>query len=335
MSGQPELPTLLLGAPMSAHFVRRLAQQCEVIGPLPGPFPEAVVALPRAKAQRVRILLTLGTARTTREALGQLPALGLVCCYGSGYEGVDLVAAAERGIAVTHSPGANASAVADFAVGLMIASIRKIVAGQAFLLRGDWAAAGKQHLPMVRGLTGRRVGIFGLGAIGEKVARRVAAFEMEVGYHNRGPRADVRYPWFATLRELAQWADVLIVAVRAGAGNRHAVNQDILAALGADGHVVNIARGSVIDEPALIAALRDGVIAGAGLDVFEHEPQVPPELLALPNVVLSPHQGGAAREAQSAMQDMVCANVEAFLAGNAVPTPVPGAPVAQPAGSVA
>ncbi len=258
--------------------------------------------------------------------------MGLVCCYGSGYEGVDLAAAAERGIAVAHSPGANAAAVADLAMGLMIASIRRIVAGHEYVLRGDWAAKDRRSLPIVRGLTGRRVGIYGLGAIGERIARRVAGFEMELAYHNRKPRTDVDYPWFATLRELAQWADVLMIAVRAGADNRHAVDDEILAALGSDGHVVNIARGAVIDEAALIGALRDGVIAGAGLDVFEHEPVVPPELSALANVVLTPHHGGGSHEAQASMHDMVCANVEAFLAGRPPPTPVPGSQAATAAG---
>ena len=178
-------------------------------------------------------------------------------------------------------------------------------------------------MTIVHGLTGRRVGIYGLGAIGGKIARRVVAFETEVAYHNRKPRSDVDYPYHATLPELAAWADVLIVAVRAGESNRHAVNAEVLAALGPQGHVVNIARGSVIDEAALIHALHAGTIAGAGLDVFEHEPAVPEEILALSNVALTPHIAGGTLEAQSAMQDMVVANLDAFFAGDPVVTPVP------------
>jgi glyoxylate reductase len=178
-------------------------------------------------------------------------------------------------------------------------------------------------MPLVRGLTGRKVGIYGLGTIGEQIARRAAAFAMEIGYHNRRRRPDVSYPYYATLRDLARWADVLVIAVRAGPGNRHAVDAGILAALGPEGHVVNIARGSVIDEAALIRALREGLIAGAGLDVFEREPSVPDELVALENVVLTPHIAGGTLEAQAALQDLVVANVDAFFAGDPVLTPVP------------
>ena len=286
-----------------------------------------MTALARADAQRVRALVTWGTADTSRAALAHLPALGFVGCLGSGYEGVDLAAARERGIVVTHGPGRNASAVADLAMGLLIASVRRMFAANAFLRRGDWTGKSAASLPLAHGLTGRKVGIFGLGAIGVKIAQRAVAFEMDVAYHNRKPRADVSYPYHATLQGLATWADVLVVAVRADAATRHAVDAGVLAALGPDGHVVNIARGSAIDEAALIAALRDGVIAGAGLDVYEHEPHVPDVLLALPNVALTPHIGGGTLDAQAAMQDLVFDNLEAFFAGRPVLTPVPDAGV--------
>jgi glyoxylate reductase len=317
-------PAVLLGTRVPEAFAARLAARYTVLGPVRAPFPEHVGALADADAQRVRVLVTMGTAATTRAALAQLPSLGLVCCMGSGFEGVDLAATRERGIAVTHSPAANASAVADVAVGLLLASVRRMFDANAFLRRGDWTGNYAHRAPTVRGLTGRKVGIYGLGAIGEKIARRVAAFETEIAYHNRRSRTDVGYRYCATLLELAEWADVLMIAVRADAANRHTVNAEVLAALGANGHVVNISRGSVIDEAALIAALRDGVINGAGLDVFEHEPAVPAELLAMDNVALTPHIGGGTLEAQAAMQDMVYANIEAFVAGRPVLTPVPG-----------
>ena len=319
-------PALLLGARVPKRFVERLSARFDVLGPLPPPFPASVAALPAADAQRVRVLVTMGTVATTRDAIACLPSLGLVCCLGSGYEGVDLAAARERGVVVAHSPGANASAVADLAVALLLASVRQVFAANAFLRRGDWSGNFAKRVPLVRGLTGRKVGIYGLGAIGEKIAHRAAAFETEIGYHNRRRRPDVAWRYFDSLLALATWADVLVVAVRADAGNRHAVDAGVLAALGADGHVVNIARGSVIDEAALVAALRDGVIAGAGLDVYAHEPDVPAELQALPNVALTPHVGGGTFEAQAAMQDMVGANIDAFVAGLPVPTPVPGTP---------
>lgn len=316
-------PTVLLGAQLSAAFVARLAERFDVLGPLPPPFAASVAGLAGADAGRVRAVITMGAVDTSRAAMAALPRLGLVACVGSGYEGVDLAAARERGIVVTHSPAANASAVADLAIGLMIASVRNFSAGQAFLRSGEWAGNYARRMPIVRGLTGRRLGVFGLGAIGERIARRATALEMEVGYHNRRQRDDVPYAWWPTLAALADWADVLMVAVRADAATRHAVDAGVLARLGTDGHVVNIARGFVIDEAALVAALTGGVIAGAGLDVYEHEPDVPAALLALPNVVLLPHVGGGTREAQSAMRDMVWANLDAFFAGRPVATPVP------------
>ena len=320
MSGASARPALLLALGVPDAFRRRLAAHYDVLGPFDGRFGETVAALPRRDAQRVAAIVAYGTTRVTPAVIDALPALALICCVGSGYEGIDLGAAQARGIAVANSVGSNASAVADLAVGLMIASIRGIAAGDAFVRRGDWSR-GKRP-PEVRGLTGRKVGVFGLGAIGTKIAQRCAAFETEVAYHGRAPHAGAAYPVHATLLDLARWADVLMIAVRAGPDNRHAVDAGVLAALGRDGHVVNITRGSVIDEAALVRALADGTIAGAGLDVFEHEPAVPDELRALPNVVMTPHLGGAADEAQDAMRETTWRNIEAFVTRGAVVHPV-------------
>ena len=319
MSGRS---AVLLAMRVPDAFRARLAAHYDVLGPYDTSFGDAVAALPREDAGRIAVVLAYGTTRAPREVLDRLPALGLYCCLGSGYEGIDLTAANERGIAVTYNVGVNASAVADLAIGLMIASIRGIAAGDAFVRRGDWVPGNRPR--DVRGLTGRRAGVWGLGAIGAKIARRCEALEMEVGYHGRAPHAGVAYPYFATLLDLARWADVLMVAVRAGPQNRRAVDAGVLAALGPDGHVVNITRGSVIDEAALARALADRTIAGAGLDVFEREPDVPAELRALANVVLTPHLGGMATEAQDAMREGTLANVLAFAARGAVLTPVPG-----------
>jgi glyoxylate reductase len=322
--------TILLAARLPEDFHRRLAQRFEVVGPLAAPFAQSVQSLDAATAQRVAVLVTMGTVPAPREALAQLPALQLVACLGSGFEGVDLAAARERHIVVTHSPNANAAAVADLAMGLLIASVRGMPASERFLRNGEWTGNFAHRMPLVRGLTGRKVGIYGLGAIGAKIAARCTAFETEVAYHNRRRRDDVPYRYVESLHALAAWADILVVAVRAGADTRHAVDAHVLAALGADGHVVNIARGSVIDVEALVAALRDGTIAGAGLDVFEHEPAVPDALLAMDNVALTPHVAGGTSEAQSVMQDMVCANIDEFVAGSPVRNPVPGTPASYP-----
>ena len=313
---------ILIGARVAPAFRDRLASRLDVIAPKAAPFPSMVAALPGTDAARVRVAVVYGITDVSAAAIAALPALELVCCIGSGYERVDLAAARARGIAVTNSPGANASAVADLAMGLMLASIRRIAEGDAYVRRGDWNDREARRDMQVRGLTGRKVGIWGLGAIGAKIASRCEAFEMDVAYHGRAPHPGVRYPYHPTLTGLAAWADVLMVAVRAGADSRRRVDAGVLEALGPDGHVVNVTRGSVVDEKALIAALADGTIAGAGLDVFEHEPDVPAELRALRNLVMTPHVGGNTDETQLAMHDAVLANLDAFLAGRPLVSPV-------------
>ena len=319
----PGRPTALLAFKVTPGLREGLEQRFTLLGPMGKPFPDAVASLTPAEAASVRAVVTMGTIGLTREAMAALPSLGIVVCLGSGYEGVDIDAARERNIVVAHSPGANASSVADFAMGLLIVSVRKMLPANAYLHNGEWEARGRRNLS-ARGLTGRRVGIYGLGAIGERIARRAAAFEMEIGYFNRRRRTDVPYTYFPTLLDLATWADVLMVSVRADATNRHAVDAEVLKGLGPDGYVVNIARGSVIDEAALITALQDGTISGAGLDVFEREPIVPEALRALPNATLMPHVASDTYEARVEMAKMVLANLDAFFGGRRVPTPVPG-----------
>jgi lactate dehydrogenase-like 2-hydroxyacid dehydrogenase len=325
MAAAHEPPTVLLALKVGASLRTDLESRYRVVGPPPTPSSDLVASLAPGDAERIRAVVTQGTTGLNREAIAKLPALGLVVALGSGYEGIDVSAALARRIVVGHSPGANAATVADHAMGLMIASVREIFAANAYLQRGEWVAHGRRRSG-ARGLTGRRVGIYGLGAIGEKIARRCLGFEMEVGYHNRRRRDDVPYPYFASLPDLAAWADVLMIAVRADAANRHSVNAEVLRALGPEGHVVNIARGFVIDEAALIEALSNRTIAGAGLDVFEHEPQVPAALRELPNVALTPHIAGDTREAFEACFRMVRANVDAYFAGEPIPTPVPESP---------
>ena len=315
--------TILLATrlPPAQHAI--LARRYEILGPLPPPINETVKSLSMAEAGRVRAIISMGSVNIPASALELFPRLGLISCLGSGYEGAPVAAARERGIEVTHSPAVNASSVADLALGLMISSIRDFDVARDYLRAGKFQGNAGLRLPSVRGLTGRKLGIYGLGAIGLQIARRAAACEMEIAYHNRKPRSDVAYPWHPTLAGLAEWADVLMIAVRADASNRQAVNREILAALGAEGIVVNISRGSVIDEAALVAALQGGVIRGAGLDVFEHEPAVTPALFDLGHVALTPHIAGNTQEAQAAMYALVLSNLEAFFAGRALPTPVP------------
>jgi lactate dehydrogenase-like 2-hydroxyacid dehydrogenase len=272
----------------------------------------------------IRAMITAGGTELPARVMDTLPSLRAIVCYGTGYDGVDLAAASERQIAVGHSPGANAASVADLAVTLMLATTRRILPADEFVRNGNWAQA--KPSPLLRpqaGNPGRRVGIYGMGEIGRKIAARMAAFETEVGYFSRSQH-DVPYRHFPSLEALAEWCSVLMIAVRAGADTHHAVDAGILRKLGKDGYVVNISRGSVIDQPALVAALTDKTIAGAGLDVFESEPHLPDALTGFPNVVLTPHIGGHTVESHIAMQDCVIANLDAFFAGRALPHQVQG-----------
>src|SRR6202158_4623457 len=217
----------------------------------------------------IRAMITAGGTPLGGPMMDKMPKLGAIVCYGTGYDGVDLAAAAQRRIAVGHSPAANASAVADLAVTLMLAVTRRLLPADDYVRSGSWSAA--KPSPLMRpqpGNPGRRVGVYGMGEIGRKIASRVAAFEAEVGYFSRS-RHDVPYQYLPSLEALAEWCSVLMIAVRAGADTHHAVDARILQKLGKDVYVINISRGSVIDQQALAAALADESIAGAGLDVYE------------------------------------------------------------------
>jgi hydroxypyruvate reductase len=267
----------------------------------------------------VRAMITAGGTPLGAGMMDLMPKLGAIVCYGTGYDGVDLAAAAKRKITVGHSPGANAASVADIAVTLMLATTRRLLVADDYVRSGSWAAT--KPSPMMRpqaGMLGRKVGVYGMGEIGRKIAARVAAFETEVGYFSRS-KHDVPYQYFPSLEALAEWCSVLMIAVRAGSDTHHAVDANILKKLGSDGYVVNISRGSVIDQPALIAALTEQTIAGAGLDVYATEPHPPDALTAFPSVVLTPHIGGHTLESHVAMQDCVMANLEAYFAGKGLP----------------
>src|SRR4030081_1101390 len=273
----------------------------------------------------ISAMITAGGTPLSGAMMDMLPSLRAIVCYGTGYDGVDLAAAAQRGIAVGHSPAANASAVADLAVTLMLAVTRRVLPANDYVRSGNWSAA--KPSPLMRpqpGNPGRRVGVYGMAEIGRKIASRVAAFETEVGYFSRS-RHDVPYRYLPSLEALAEWCSVLMIAVRAGADTHHAVDAKILRKLGKDGYVVNISRGSVIDQAALVATLADGSIAGAGLDVYDKEPHAPDALTAFPNVVLTPHIGGHTLDSHVAMQDCVIANLDAFFSGQPLRYPVRGA----------
>jgi hydroxypyruvate reductase len=267
----------------------------------------------------VRAMITAGGTALGADMMDLLPALQAIVCYGTGYDGVDLAAATSRKIAVGNSPAANASAVADLAMTLMLAVTRRILPADDYVRSGNWSAAKPSPLMKPQpGNPGRRIGIYGMGEIGRKIAARAAAFEMDVAYYSRS-RHDVPYHYLPSLEALVEWCSVLMIAVRAGADTQHAINAEMLRKLGSDGYLVNISRGSVVDQQALVAALANKTIAGAGLDVYEKEPHPPDALTGFPNVVLTPHVGGHTIESHLAMQDCVIANLDAFFAGKALP----------------
>ncbi|MFH5925827.1 2-hydroxyacid dehydrogenase [Roseomonas xinghualingensis] len=302
---------ILMSPRLPAAFAARLQERYTLIGPIAGIEPSALPP----EAREAKALITLGNHRTDDALMAALPSLGLILCYGTGFEGVDLGAAGRHGLVVTNAGDANAEAVAEFAMGLVLATGRKVVEGDRYIRAGRWSGNAMERLPLVPGLFGKRIGIYGLGEIGKRIATRAAAFGMSIGYYNRRAVADLPYAYHASLEELARWSDVLMVAVRASAETRHAVDARILEALGPQGLVVNISRGSVVDTEALCDALERRVIAGAALDVFENEPEVPERLRAQENAVLTPHIAAYAASAQSAQQQLVMANLEAFFAG--------------------
>lgn len=311
-------PAIVLACDFSDRFKQLLKQKYVVIGPIEG---TALQQLPD-DATKARVLLSKGGLKTNMALIEAMPELKLISFFGTGFEGIDAETIAKRNLIVTNSPGANASSVADYAMGLVLASTRQIVQADRFVREGKWTGSGLVSMPAVPGLTGAKLGIYGFGAIGRKLSTRAAGFELEIGYHNRSMKPDVPYRYFDDLISLAHWADILVVAVRADASNRYAVNTEVLKALGANGHLVNISRGIAVDTQALIECLENGTIAGAALDVFENEPHVPEQLKALPNVILSPHLAYASISAREAQEDMVFANLECFFAGQPVLTPV-------------
>ena len=242
--------------------------------------------------------------------IAALPKLKVISSFGVGVDKIDLKAAAERGIPVGNTPDVLNDCVADLAIGLMIDVARGIGASERYLRSGSWP---KGAYPLQRRMSGKKLGILGLGRIGHAIAKRALAFDMDIRYHNRRPVVDTSIAHEPSLVELARWCDFLVVIVPGGASTKHLVNETVLNALGPEGFLINVARGSVVDETALVRALKDKRLGGAGLDVFEHEPQVPAELMALDNAVLVPHIGSATIETRAAMAQRVFDNLVAFF----------------------
>jgi lactate dehydrogenase-like 2-hydroxyacid dehydrogenase len=312
-------PVVLLFAPLPKAMQERLARDYRLVTAYKD-YVQAVQA--SGLGAEARAAVTQGGMGISRELLALAPQLRLVCAYGAGYDKVEPALLKERGIALTNAAGANAPCVADMAMALLLASSLRVLPADRLVRAGGWTRVPPKDWPLSPGFGGKRMGIFGLGAIGLNVARRATPFDIEIGYHNRRPRTGADYRYFDNLRDMAEWCDYLVVAAPLSPQTEHAVNAEVLRALGPQGHLVNVGRGAIVDQPALIAALRDGVIAGAGLDVVEGEPAVPPELLALPNLVVTPHIGAVTERALEALNQQLLGNLEAFFAGRPLLTPV-------------
>ncbi|ATB30462.1 2-hydroxyacid dehydrogenase [Melittangium boletus] len=250
-----------------------------------------------------------------------LPGLKVIATFGIGHDAIDLEAARRRGIAVSNTPGVLTDCVADLAFGALLDVARGLSAADRFVRRGDWS---RGPFPLTTRVSGRKLGILGLGRIGGAIARRASGFDMEVRYCNRRPSDLAPYRYEPSLSALARWADFLVVSCAGGAETRHRVDAGVLAELGPRGFLVNVSRGSVVEEAALVEALVHQRIAGAALDVFEHEPHVPSALLSLDTVVLLPHLASGTQETRQAMADLVLANLERFVGTGTLLTPVLG-----------
>jgi len=273
------------------------------------------------KAVEVEVVVTSAMHGCGADIINQLPNLKLICNWGVGYDTIDIEAARARDIAVTNTPEVLNDCVADEAWGLLIACARHIAQGDRFVRDNRWENK-EGMLPLGTRVSGKKLGIVGLGRIGMAIAKRGLGFDMQVGYHNRQKRNDVDYTYIPTLRALAEWSDFLVVATVGGSQTRQLVNRDVLRALGPKGMVINIARGPVIDEMAMVELLASGELGAAGLDVFENEPKVPDALKQLSNAVLMPHQASATVETRQAMFDLVTQNLAAYFAGKPLITPV-------------
>lgn len=265
------------------------------------------------------IAVTHAGAGANSDIIEQLPNLKAICSLGVGFDTIDIKTARKKGILVSNTPDVLNDCVADLAIGLLIDSARRITTGDRYVRAGNWSQ-GKPNSLGTR-VSGKHLGILGMGRIGKAIAERASGFSMDIRYHARTEKSNLPWQYEQSLINLARWSDFLVVACTGGAETSNLVSAEILQALGHEGYLINIARGSVVNQEALIDALKNRTLMGAGIDVFRDEPNVPEELFALDNVVLAPHIGSATRETRSAMADLVVANVEKFIANGALVSP--------------
>jgi len=307
---------VLVAGELSQHAQKRIDKAFSMVRIARG---DAALVTPEL-AQKVRAIAAFGGVDAA--LMDALPKLEIVASFGVGYDSVDAAHAGRHGVMVTNTPDVLTEEVADTAMGLLINTVRELSRAEAYLREGRWVSEGPYPLTRAT-LRGRRAGIFGMGRIGQAIAKRLEAFGLSVAYHNRRPVEGLAYDYHQTLVSLAEGVDTLISVVPGGASTMKAVDMTVLKALGPDGVFINIGRGSTVDEEALAAALADGTILAAGLDVFSDEPRVPKALLDLPNATLLPHVGSASVHTRNAMADLVADNLESWFSKGEAITPVP------------
>jgi lactate dehydrogenase-like 2-hydroxyacid dehydrogenase len=312
--------TVLVPGKIHPRVLERLEGQVEIITAPSGAEP----ALSADVAARIKAIAVSGGVNAGW--IDALPNLEIIANFGVGYDGVDTKHAASRGIVVTNTPDVLNDEVADTTIALLINTVRRLYQAESYLREGKWAANGPFALSPFS-LRGRKVGLFGMGRIGQEIAKRLEPFKVEIGYHTRSKRSELPYTYYASLKEMAQAVDVLICIVPGTAETHKVLNAEIFAALGSNGVFINVGRGSSVDEDALLKALQDGVLGAAGLDVFYAEPKVPDAFLSLSNVTLLPHVASASVPTRNAMADLVADNVLGWLKERKALTPVPETPV--------
>ncbi|WP_404287083.1 2-hydroxyacid dehydrogenase [Glutamicibacter arilaitensis] len=270
--------------------------------------------------QSIRVAVCSGKIGVDSELMKALPNLEAIINFGVGYDATDVAQAAERNIPISNTPDVLTDCVADTALGLYLMTLRSFGSAERFVRNGTWGSG--ENFPLATRASGKRVGILGLGRIGQAIASRLEAFGCEIHYHNRSEKTDTAYAYHRSAAELAEATDVLIIAAAGGPQSAHLVDANVLSSVGPQGFVINIARGSVIDEAALVNALENNLIAGAGLDVFAHEPSVPQGLLELDNVVLLPHLGSGTHETRADMAALTLENLRSYIAEGTLVTPV-------------
>lgn len=312
-----DTPLLILGAAFTDEESARLEA---AHGAVAATDHDDIATLPADTLGSVKAIAFKGHHPLGGATMDLLPNLGLIANYGVGYDAINVEDATARGIKVTNTPDVLNDDVADLAIGMMIAQSRNMVAGDAWVRSGKWATG--ENLPLNRKMSGSTVGIVGLGRIGRDIADRLAAFKMDIHYHARSEKETPNWTYHSDVVSLAKAVDYLVIALVGGKATEKYVSRDAIAALGSRGVIVNISRGSTIDEEALIEALSNGTIAGAGLDVFNDEPKVDERFYALDNAVLQPHQGSGTVETRRAMAELQLANISAHLSGSELLTAV-------------